>query len=299
MYLLFNKSSFELANLKTRVLQEGPKTFPFQHNSKICCGQHRNGLTRMPETSRFDCQDCQEPNNIDDMVQCEGCGKWSHYGCVGFDDGQKEENWKCSRCVTKSTSDGAVGDPSVQTNVGNQQLNRSTVGSGAIGELVRLNLELLEERKAFLLKEIELEQAAELERRKLQLEKEAWKARYEILNGRCETTGDEAATGGLGDWVNRLNQVAVSQNQLISAPASTVTVPIINSGTRLQHTAAGGVVPTPLTSLLPAVESFFGGEPVPVSQPSSTMAAQANLRQLYPPTSAYAVGQATSFMRDF
>ncbi|XP_062541972.1 uncharacterized protein LOC134209970 [Armigeres subalbatus] len=29
------------------------------------------------------------------------------------------------------------------------------------------------------------------------------------------------------------------------------------------------------------------------------MAAQANLRQLYPPTSAYAVGQATSFMRDF
>nr|XP_029725343.1 uncharacterized protein LOC115265208 [Aedes albopictus] len=131
----------------------------------------------MPETDCFDCQVCELPNNIDDMVQCEGCLKWSHFGCVGFDDGKKEDHWKCSDCVAKSTSCGAAGEPSGLARSEQQQSNGSPQGAGSMSEIARLNLKLLEERKAVLLREIELQQAAQLEQRKLQLEKEVWKAR--------------------------------------------------------------------------------------------------------------------------
>ncbi|XP_062702726.1 uncharacterized protein LOC134285619 [Aedes albopictus] len=253
----------------------------------------------MPETDCFDCQVCELPNNIDDMVQCEGCLKWSHFGCVGFDDGKKEDHWKCSDCVAKSTSCGAAGEPSGLARSEQQQSNGSPQGAGSMSEIARLNLKLLEERKAVLLREIELQQAAQLEQRKLQLEKEVWKARYDIVNGRCEETSVEAESSGLGDWMSRLDQVAVSQNQQFSAPASTVTVPTI-SGTRLQQPSAGGTRPTPqvVRTSLPTSTSVFGSESGSISQPPfNAPASQANRAPL--PASAYAAGQATSFMRDF
>ncbi|XP_062708422.1 uncharacterized protein LOC134288244 [Aedes albopictus] len=255
----------------------------------------------MPETDRFDCQLCDLANNIDDMVQCEGCGKWFHFGCVGFDDGKKEDHWKCQECAAKTTFGGSDGDCSAQVSSGHRQTDDSSRGTEAIGGLARLNLKLLEERKAVLLREIELQQAAQLEQRKLQLEKEVWKARYDIVNARSESTSGERNIGGLGDWMNRLDQVAVRQNQLVLAPASTETVATTMSGTRLQHSATGGMKSTPqATSSLPAVASLFGGELGPVSQPISTaISTQVNLQQSHLPASVHPMGQTTSFTHEF
>ncbi|XP_029717444.2 uncharacterized protein LOC115260593 [Aedes albopictus] len=251
----------------------------------------------MPETDRFDCQLCDLANNIDDMVQCEGCGKWFHYGCVGFDDGKKEEHWKCQECVAKSTLGGGEGNSSAQVSSEQQQANSFPRRGESLGDVARLNLELLEERKAFLLKEIELQQAAQLEQRKLQLEKEVWKARYDIVNARGEAASSEGNTSGLGDWMHRLNQFAVSQFQPISVAASAVTVPTTISGTRPPHSTVGGIKSTPQTSTsFPAIVSLFGTESGAVSQPTSS---QAIHQQSHLPTSVHPMGQATSFMHDF
>ncbi|XP_062557151.1 uncharacterized protein LOC134222011 [Armigeres subalbatus] len=253
----------------------------------------------MPETSRFDCQQCDLANNIDDMVQCEGCNKWSHYGCVGFDDGKKEDHWKCRECVTKPTSNNDKEVPSKQGESAQEETSGSTGGPDAVGEHVRLNLKLLDERKAFLLREIELQHTTQLEQRKLQLEKEMWNARYEILNARCEGNSSVFGTGGLSDGANQSNLIAVSQIQQIPAPASTVMVPTVNHRTIPQFPIAetAPIVFQPAPSL-PTAVSFFGGESRTFPQPIPPVTTlQSNVQQGQPSTNT--MGQATSFMHEF
>ncbi|XP_055634113.1 uncharacterized protein LOC129774405 [Toxorhynchites rutilus septentrionalis] len=124
--------------------------------------------------------------NIDDMVQCGGsCGGWFHYGCVGFDDGMKPEQWKCSDCTTNNV----VNNPSVVSGSAASSASAGILPSGsltssanvnpttshAIGKQMRRNLNLLKEQHFILLKEMELEQQTKLQRKKLELEKEAWR----------------------------------------------------------------------------------------------------------------------------
>ncbi|XP_055645174.1 uncharacterized protein LOC129781493 [Toxorhynchites rutilus septentrionalis] len=258
----------------------------------------------MPETDRFDCQMCDLANNADDMVQCEGCGKWSHFGCAGFDEGRKDEHWMCHKCVVESANSVVGVDSNVSVGLepahGQTNANGSDEGAKPIGELAQLNLKLLEERKAFLLREIELQQTIQLEQRKLQLEKEMWKARYDIINARCGATNRDVMAGSLGDWLHRLDQVAVSQNELTSAPARTVTVSATSSRTRPQHSAAGNTKNIPQTTpSSPAVTSLFGGKSVlPSWIISPTMSMQSNSQLSQPTTSGYASGQG-SLSHDF
>ncbi|XP_062713049.1 uncharacterized protein LOC134290076 [Aedes albopictus] len=160
----------------------------------------------MPETSRFDCRSCSLANNIDDMVECEGGrGGWFHYGCVGFDDGKKEENWRCSSCVAGNVAtvppEGAIGGNPAAF----QQPVFTTTGIGTgtpdlAAERVKRNLKLLEEQQSFLLREIELEQKRDFEQKKLQLEKEAWRVRYELLNAQTgQMRGDANEPGAAVD----------------------------------------------------------------------------------------------------
>lgn len=44
------------------------------------------------------CQDCDEPENFDDVVNCGKCLKWTHFCCAGVGPKIKNVYWQCYRC---------------------------------------------------------------------------------------------------------------------------------------------------------------------------------------------------------
>jgi hypothetical protein len=40
---------------------------------------------------------CRLPENFDNMVECDECGKWYHYGCVGYK--KTRGLWNCMKCA--------------------------------------------------------------------------------------------------------------------------------------------------------------------------------------------------------
>lgn len=45
------------------------------------------------------CRRCRGPDT-DDMVQCDKCDGWHHYGCVGVTDEVADQSWSCANCKT-------------------------------------------------------------------------------------------------------------------------------------------------------------------------------------------------------
>lgn len=44
------------------------------------------------------CKSCNGPDS-DEMVQCDKCDKWHHFGCVGVTEEVADHSWRCPTCV--------------------------------------------------------------------------------------------------------------------------------------------------------------------------------------------------------
>lgn len=44
------------------------------------------------------CQNCNEPEGFDDMVNCGKCLGWTHFCCAGVGPKIENEDWQCARC---------------------------------------------------------------------------------------------------------------------------------------------------------------------------------------------------------
>lgn len=44
------------------------------------------------------CMACNRPDHIEDMVACDDCGKWYHFGCANVDESVVDQSWKCQPC---------------------------------------------------------------------------------------------------------------------------------------------------------------------------------------------------------
>ncbi|XP_053692618.1 uncharacterized protein LOC128741066 [Sabethes cyaneus] len=59
------------------------------------------------EKSGYNCAACNRPDDAEaDMVFCDHCQRWFHFGCVGVTEEVKDVSWCCSGC-TKDASGGA------------------------------------------------------------------------------------------------------------------------------------------------------------------------------------------------
>ncbi len=45
--------------------------------------------------------DCRLPESFDDVVACDGCDRWFHHQCVGFDASLVSDEWFCNHCEPK------------------------------------------------------------------------------------------------------------------------------------------------------------------------------------------------------
>ncbi|XP_058449178.1 uncharacterized protein LOC131429147 [Malaya genurostris] len=152
---------------------------------------------------------------------------WFHFGCVDFDESKRQEDWKCSSCVTKSTGDDEnnLQPPSTLPNSDNRE---ATLADSRAAQ-IKLNLNRLEEERALMQKEIELNLSTQLERQKLQLEKEASRAKYDILrahwSGIAVRDGvSEDSSGRVGEWSQMLNQVVARSSQEVGVSTVVTTV---------------------------------------------------------------------------
>ncbi|XP_075167473.1 uncharacterized protein LOC142239564 [Haematobia irritans] len=53
------------------------------------------------------CKMCSE-KDTEEMVQCDGCDQWYHFGCVGVDNEIANISWNCPNCRTALTSNGQI-----------------------------------------------------------------------------------------------------------------------------------------------------------------------------------------------
>lgn len=49
------------------------------------------------------CQDCNEKDEVDDMVSCDRCHKWWHFRCAEVLPNIADMDWICIACKGKST----------------------------------------------------------------------------------------------------------------------------------------------------------------------------------------------------
>ena len=42
---------------------------------------------------------CRLADSFEDMVQCDECTLWFHYGCAGLAEAPQENNWYCPICT--------------------------------------------------------------------------------------------------------------------------------------------------------------------------------------------------------
>ncbi|XP_062705798.1 uncharacterized protein LOC134287620 [Aedes albopictus] len=63
-----------------------------------------------PQEQR-NCVNCNRPDHIEDMVACDDCSAWYHYGCADVNFTVKDQSWTCHPCrlIPKATMSASVG----------------------------------------------------------------------------------------------------------------------------------------------------------------------------------------------
>ncbi|XP_062556853.1 uncharacterized protein LOC134221681 [Armigeres subalbatus] len=122
------------------------------------------------------CKKCTRPDDAENMVGCDTCDAWQHYGCAGVSESIAGSNrsWKCDGCRLKSIPVAeAVGSPS-------STASAYTSASSKKSRQAQLRLELLEQQN-------------EIRMRKLEEEEKYLKERFELLM-RIEEEEDAASS---------------------------------------------------------------------------------------------------------
>ncbi|XP_055605883.1 uncharacterized protein LOC129754049 [Uranotaenia lowii] len=132
-----------------------------------------NGMLSNPdqltcaEIATGNCHLCSGSDSLDNLVGCDECSVWAHYGCAGVSSAVEatDRSWKCERCKSKSNSD-----------VPNKPKSRCSKRSSR----AELELQKLKEEKDLQLKALEEEEKArrEFQQKKTQIEAEYLRKKY-------------------------------------------------------------------------------------------------------------------------
>ncbi|XP_062533345.1 uncharacterized protein LOC134202334 [Armigeres subalbatus] len=106
------------------------------------------------------CKKCTKPDEADNMVGCDACDAWEHYGCAGVSDSIADSNrsWKCESCKR----------PAQITSAPESSVSAYTSASSKKSRQAQLRLELLEQQN-------------QVRMRKLEEEERYLKEKFEIL----------------------------------------------------------------------------------------------------------------------
>ncbi|XP_062715096.1 PHD and RING finger domain-containing protein 1-like [Aedes albopictus] len=137
------------------------------------------------------CMACNRPDHIEDMVACDDCGKWYHFGCANVDESVVDQSWKCQPCglllATAASNTAACASLNVPTGalrktgktagskVTSSRKSKKTAASktasmtSSARAQLALELEVLNEQQQ--LEELELEEEKQIRARQIDQEK--------------------------------------------------------------------------------------------------------------------------------
>ncbi|XP_062545514.1 uncharacterized protein LOC134212033 [Armigeres subalbatus] len=170
------------------------------------------------------CSKCDRSDTADNLVGCDNCDTWVHFGCAGVTDSIADPNrsWKCDRCSHQ------VGD--LVFTDGRSSTSRRSARAD-------LNLKLLEEQKAMRTKRILEEEAAQaFARRKIAEEEENFlKQKYAILLAEADDAEDGASRRSrlssrasrekVRSWLS--GQEVGASKQFVIAPSSSMPAVVV------------------------------------------------------------------------
>nr|XP_029712547.1 uncharacterized protein LOC115257244 [Aedes albopictus] len=137
------------------------------------------------------CTGCNRPDHIEDMVACDDCSAWYHYGCAEVDSTIKDQSWTCQPCrlIPKATMSAAAGAGanliaptgatrktkkqagSKASTLKSKRTNASKTVSASSSARARLALELEVLNEQQQLEELELEEEKQIRARQIIQEK--------------------------------------------------------------------------------------------------------------------------------
>ncbi|XP_055633544.1 uncharacterized protein LOC129773906 [Toxorhynchites rutilus septentrionalis] len=186
------------------------------------------------------CAKCDRPDSADNLVGCDTCETWVHFGCAQVSDSIVNRSWKCDQCRAEHSIIQPQGS-----------VTRST--SSKRSSRVDLNLRMMEEQKAMRMRRILEEEAARAAtRKKLAVEEEEFlKKKYEILLAETEDSEDGASRRSrlssrasrerVQSWLS--NQEVGTTHKVEVVPSSSIMPTVVVS-----EAAQQSIVPVPATS---------------------------------------------------
>nr|XP_029719388.1 transcription factor bye1-like [Aedes albopictus] len=96
------------------------------------------------------CKKCTRPDEAENMVGCDGCDAWEHYGCAGVSDSiaGSSRSWMCEDCRRRALA----------TTGASSTVSAYTSASSKKSRQAQLRLELLEQQKLVRIKRLEEEE---------------------------------------------------------------------------------------------------------------------------------------------
>ncbi|XP_065080970.1 uncharacterized protein LOC135703620 [Ochlerotatus camptorhynchus] len=125
------------------------------------------------EKTGYSCAGCQLPDSAEDeMVGCDHCQRWYHFGCAGVTDEVKDISWSCDECVGLAVDKSAPTGLDEELEKLEKQMEEQ---SQALEKEKILHKKRLEHQRQMFLMRLQAEKdkrEMELEFEKMQLEKE-------------------------------------------------------------------------------------------------------------------------------
>nr|XP_029717962.1 uncharacterized protein LOC109419639 [Aedes albopictus] len=129
------------------------------------------------------CSKCDRPDSADNLVGCDTCEAWVHFGCANVTDSIADANrsWKCDKCLVREDD-----------SVSQSRMSLGHSASSKHSSRASLVLRMMEEQKASRLRQIAEEELAQaVARKKRAAEEEQFiKQKYALLLGEVDELED-------------------------------------------------------------------------------------------------------------
>ena len=185
------------------------------------------------------CAGCSQPDEADNMVQCDACDAWWHFSCAGVTESISDRAWMCTHCQPTSLASSKVSTAS-----------RSS-------SLLADSMARLRER-----------QELEKQRAEIEMEKKFLQEQQKLLEVAIATEEEKRSRASHENSIKRVHDwIGNSANLQIGASQQTLTSlegPLCDPQPSQKNTDAGAMTSTPeeLTTASPLDLSIRRGSPL-------------------------------------
>ncbi|XP_058464923.1 uncharacterized protein LOC131438730 [Malaya genurostris] len=206
---------------------------------------------------QYNCPQCKEPDQADNMVACDKCDAWHHFRCAGVNDSIADRSWRCINCRLRTSS--------VPSNSSRKSMSQAQA---------ELHLKKLDEERAmqakhlseeFALKQAKLAQQEEALKLQMALDQRYMEQRYAVLQATLEendgksrsTCSQQSSRSKVNDWMEKQQeQITGAKSETNNFPVDTSSFAAIQISSSKTTSAAAEQKSVPVSSTSTSIFDF-------------------------------------------